>query len=84
MKIDVEVADVFEDMLTIEHVFGEAALELPPGTTVMSAVARTGLPVDGQAYLLILNDKTVPASQHATHELKDGDSLAILMPLKGG
>ena len=84
MNIRVEAADIFHDMMPAGHDDGLLDLDVPDGTTPVGALRRLGFPVEGQAYLLVVNDSTVPKSQQDVMALNDGDELSILMPLKGG
>lgn len=84
MKITVEAADIFHDLMPEGHDDGLMDIDVPEGTTPLGAMRRLGFPVDGHAYMLIVNNKTVPSSQQDSLTLSEGDELAILLPLKGG
>ena len=55
--------------------------ELPQGATVADALAavQARLP-----YAVAVNTAFVPAAQHASHPLLDGDRLEVISPVTGG
>lgn len=61
----------------------EAELEVPEGATPAQVVAQLGMPAE-RRYLVIRNGTAVPRAEHDTLALSDGDTLAIVPPLKGG
>jgi len=81
MKIQVVAADVYA-----EHMPGgveEAEIEVADAATAINVLEHLGFP-HGDAYLLVLNDAILPKSERLTRRLAEGDTLSILMPLKGG
>lgn len=55
--------------------------ELPANATVADALAaiQAKLP-----YAVAVNTAFVPAAQHASHQLQDGDRLEVISPVTGG
>ncbi len=81
MKITVKMSG-----LIAQFVPGSAdgvEMSLIDGATVNSLMTRLGLPGE-DAYLVIVNDSTVPKAKRSNHKLSDGDRIAIVPPLKGG
>ena len=64
---------------------GSAELELPAGATVESAIVHAQHATPRQweptsRFMTAVNEEYVPLS----HELKDGDELALIPPVSGG
>ncbi|MEE8445447.1 MAG: MoaD/ThiS family protein [Alphaproteobacteria bacterium] len=83
MKITVRTSGLLDRYLPQGAQDGTAAIEIAEGATVADVMARLGMPGDGK-YLVIANDATVREAERAAHVLADGDTLAIVPPLKGG
>ena len=58
------------------------ATELPPGLTARGLLERMALA--GRRVALEVNGEIVPRSNHAAHELKDGDTVEIIHAVGGG
>ncbi len=83
MKITVKTSGLLDRYLPEGAAGGSAELEIPDGTSVADVMARLGMPGDDK-YLVIANGATVREAERAAHVLADGDTLAIVPPLKGG
>lgn len=83
MKITVRTSGLLDRYLPQGAEGGTAVLEAPDGATVADIMARLGMPGDDK-YLVIANDTTVREAERGAHVLADGDTLAIVPPLKGG
>ncbi len=83
MKITVRTSGLLDRYLPRDAQGGTAVIEIADGATVGDVMARLGMP-GGDKYLVIANDATVRESERAAHVLANGDTLAIVPPLKGG
>ncbi len=55
--------------------------ELPEGATVADAVAAIAA---RPPFAVAVNTTFVPAAQHASHPLQDGDRMEVISPVTGG
>lgn len=81
MKINVLAADIYAEYMPDEK--EDAEIDVPDGATALDVLEQLGFPA-GDAYLMVLNDAILPRADRETRELQAGDTLSILMPLKGG
>ena len=58
-------------------------LEVPAGATILQAMAPFALPMH-LVHLVLVNGVYVAPDARATHELAEGDVLAIWPPIAGG
>ena len=83
MNITVRTSGLLDRYLPQGAAGNTAVLEIADGASVTDVMARLGMPGDDK-YLVIANGATVRESERAAHVLADGDTLAIVPPLKGG
>jgi thiamine biosynthesis protein ThiS len=62
---------------------GKDELELRDGASIMEALEALGLD-ENNPYMTLVNDTSVPVSERAQTCLKDGDTLTLFSPIKGG
>ena len=55
--------------------------ELPENATVADALAAVAAQLP---YAVAVNTAFVPAAQHASHPLQDGDRMEVISPVTGG
>ena len=55
--------------------------ELPENATVADALAAVEAKLP---YAVAVNTTFVPAAQHASHPLQDGDQMEVISPVTGG
>ncbi len=65
------------------RVGNQIEVEVPEHTPVQALVERFRLP-ERLVHLVLVNGVFVPAAARASHELRDGDTLAIWPPIAGG
>ena len=60
-----------------------APLDVAEGATPIDVMGQLGVPLDG-SYLISVNGSAIPKAKRSEHRLEDGDTLAIMPPLRGG
>lgn len=83
MKITVRTKSTLARFLPPGSDGESATVEVPEGATAADVMARLGFPLD-QPYLVTLNGASLPRAERATRPLAEGDTLAVLPPLRGG
>ena len=83
MKIQFKTGGLFVEHLPAGSTGNRAELEVSAGATPMDVMRQLGMPPD-ENYLVSLNGEVVVISERATRVLGEGDSLAIMPPMKGG
>lgn len=84
MKITFKLYAMLGDYLPADRRRGNAmTLEIDPGSTISRVIEPFGLPVK-LVHLVLVNGVYIAPEQRATHELADGDVLAIWPPIAGG
>jgi sulfur carrier protein ThiS len=61
----------------------QIAVEVPEATPVQGVIDRFHLP-PALVHLVLVNGLYVAPSQRSTHQLRDGDALAVWPPIAGG
>ena len=67
--------------LNITVTVNNTPCELPANATVAEALAAVQAQLP---YAVAVNTAFVPAAQHASHPLQDGDRLEVISPVTGG
>ena len=83
MRITVKTAGLLGKYLPDGAEGNQAPLEVPDGATPVQVMERLGVPLE-RSYLISLNGSAVPKAARETTTLSEGDTLAIMPPLKGG
>jgi molybdopterin converting factor small subunit len=83
MRVKFKLFATLADYLPQPAKSNEVELEVPPGTTVDSLIARYNLPRN-LVHLVLVNGLYVDPAARSTSALKDGDVLAIWPPIAGG
>ena len=81
MKITVRSASVLRDHLPCGR--SPAEIEVAEGASAIDVMNQLGLPLD-EPYLVMLNGELLAGEARAGVSLKDGDTLGVFPPLKGG
>ena len=83
MEIRVKTAGLLGQYLPPGSARNRAELSVKDGATPADVMAQLGLPPE-DLYLVSHNGSVVPTDKRDQVELKEGDQLAIMPPLKGG
>ena len=83
MKITVKTSGLLGKYLPAGGEANRAELEVLENSTVTAVMAQLGMPGKG-SYLTIANGNTVRKTERESYKLSEGDTLAIVPPLKGG
>lgn len=82
MKIKVKTSGILEDYLP-PNGGNPADLVVDEGVTPVDVLHRLRMPTENR-YLIAVNGDVIPMSEHAEFALSENDTIAIMLPLKGG
>lgn len=83
MKITLKFHATLKDFLPKGTEGNDAEIEIEDGATILSVVERQNVPQE-TINMILVNGAYVAPGDIASHELKDGDMLAMWPPLAGG
>ena len=83
MKVAFKLFASLTDYLPAQRNGNRIDLDVEDGTTVAELIARFQVP-ERSAHLVLVNGRFVPPPARATHQLSDGDELAVWPPIAGG
>jgi len=83
MKIKLKLYATLRNYLPAESGGQAAMLELPDAATIPDALAALAVPV-GLAHIVMINGRHVLRPDVATHQLHEGDQLAVFPAIGGG
>ena len=83
MKITIKMAGLLTEYLPGGGAASAAVLDVADAATPRDVIAQLGMPPDA-SYLVMLNGASVPRAERASRALAEGDTLAVMPPLKGG
>jgi len=69
--------------LPVKGKFDQCKLEVPPESTVDSALQRLRLP-DNKPYIVLLNGALQQESDYSSTNLQTDDEITVFPPIKGG
>ncbi len=83
MRITVKTAGLLTAYLSGSGDGNAAVLDVAEAATPRDVIEQLGMPPD-ESYLVMLNGASVPRAERASRALAEGDTLAVMPPLKGG
>ena len=83
MRITVKTAGLLTAYLPEVGAGNAAVLDVAEAATPRDVIEQLGMPPDA-SYLVMLNGASVPRAERASRTLAEGDTLAVMPPLKGG
>jgi molybdopterin converting factor small subunit len=83
MKVTIQLFGGLREMLPQGSDFNRGEIELPNGASLQVLLEQLSLPQD-ENYLVLMADEKIHPQDYAATELKNGDEVVFLPPIKGG
>jgi len=83
MKVSIKLNARFARYLPAHAVAEEAAIEVEQSSTVEAVLLQLNMPLE-KCRLVLVNGEYLAPGERATHQLTEGDHIAVWPPLVGG